>query len=197
MPTFKLATSVWHDSLLPRDACMINPVFHTINPAPDYDQLCTDWANAVNTCFNFQNNNKITVKAYNVRTHPHGPPLAEKTINPVGWTVAPIMREIALCLSFFAGTNTKWTRGRLYVPAFWVATPTSVVVRPSGAIRSSVGALAQKAADLGGVDVDWSVYSKTKDTNNAISDWWVDDEWDIQRRRGLRTTARTTGTVSE
>jgi len=30
-----------------------------------------------------------------------------------------------------------------------------------------------------------------------VSNWWVDDEWDTVRSRGLRPDIRVTGTVSE
>jgi hypothetical protein len=40
------------------------------------------------------------------------------------------------------------------------------------------------------------VYSPTTGQTKKVEHWWVDDEWDTQRRRGLRATTRDEGTVS-
>jgi hypothetical protein len=39
-------------------------------------------------------------------------------------------------------------------------------------------------------NTNWIVYSKTAGQSYGVSDCWVDDEWDIQRSRGLRGTTR-------
>jgi hypothetical protein len=39
---------------------------------------------------------------------------------------------------------------------------------------------------------NWIVYSKVAGAGYGVSDYWVDDEWDTQRSRGLRATTRQT-----
>jgi hypothetical protein len=50
---------------------------------------------------------------------------------------------------------------------------------------------------LGGLDVDWVVYSRVDNRSSPVTDWFVDNSWDTQRRRGPRATSRITGTTSE
>jgi hypothetical protein len=50
-------------------------------------------------------------------------------------------------------------------------------------------------ANLGGVDVQWCVYSPTtpgdmSDKFKQVTRGWIDNEWDTQRSRGLRATLR-------
>jgi hypothetical protein len=41
----------------------------------------------------------------------------------------------------------------------------------------------------------WQQWSVTDRVGGAVTDYWVDDEWDIQRKRGLKPTTRQTGKV--
>jgi hypothetical protein len=45
---------------------------------------------------------------------------------------------------------------------------------------------------IGGEDVEWAIYSPTANLHKTITDIWVDDAWDTQRRRGLAPTTRDT-----
>ena len=47
-------------------------------------------------------------------------------------------------------------------------------------------------ANLGGVNVDWQVYSPTDGVGRTVKSYWCDDEWDTMRSRGLRSTMRQT-----
>jgi hypothetical protein len=196
----RLATSVWHSSLLPRDAAMINPVMHNtggIFSPTDWAGLTDEWIAAFKTWSGIGTTNQINVKVYDVAGTPPNPPIVDKTVNANAVTGVGSPREIACCLSFFAGQNVKRKRGRLYVPFYWLFPASALADRPSSTVRAKVGELAQVLQDLGSVDIDWSVWSKADGQAHAVSDWWVDDEWDTQRRRGLRPTARLTGTTSE
>ena len=72
-----------------------------------------------------------------------------------------------------------------------------LTTRPSQTTRDKVAELAPILAALGGVDVDWSVWSKVDGQARAVTNWWIDDEWDTQRLRGLRGATRTEGTTTE
>jgi len=197
MAPIKLSTTVWHDSLLPRDGCQITPVVNGTGPTTDAKQIADDWMVAFKGWATKAATCQITVKAYDVSKPKPNYPLYERTDNPGMFTVSTCPRELALCLSFFATNNVKRRRGRLYLPFHWWATAAAIPVRPGTNEQNKLGELATILQALGGVDVDWSVWSKVDGAARAVTDWWVDNEWDAQRRRGLRGTSRTEGTTSE
>lgn len=197
MPIYRLATAVNVGTMLNRDVMMINPVVNDQGLTTDPDSLAQDWANAVASKLSSAGAPRVTVKVYDVQEHPHGPPKATKTANTLTYLPVRSIREVALCLSFYSGYNAKRRRGRLYIPLNWLSTTASVPGRPDTSQQDAVGAWAASLESLGGVDVDWSIYSKVDNVARKVTDWWVDDEWDIQRRRGDRPTARRTGTTSE
>lgn len=112
----------------------------------------------------------------------------------VGSTDASGPREVALCLSFYGTRNLPSQRGRLYVGPF----PASMMsVRPSASAIGACVGLANGIKNLGGVDVDWQVYSQKRNLSYDVTNFWVDNEWDTVRSRGLRSTTRTLGVTSE
>jgi len=197
MPPIKLATSIWHSSALARDAMQINPVFNVQSPAPDYADLVGDWITALRGWGTNIGTAQITVKAYDVSRPTPNYPVYEKTENTGTVGTANLPRELALCLSFYAGSNIKRRRGRLYLPLVWGVGTGALGERPTQTNIDKVAALVPILTALGGLDVDWSVWSKADGTARAVTHWWVDNEWDIQRMRGLRGTTRSEGTTSE
>lgn len=128
--------------------------------------------------------------------------------------------EVAVCLSFqgerTSGVNMRRRRGRVYLGPFQVGTGDMQMV-PSGLISPLVTAaddyLLTPTAPLG--LSEWAIYSRythfgvpvgTKldpDVHEEIPDalpasfvpverCWIDNAWDIQRRRGPAATSRTT-----
>lgn len=104
--------------------------------------------------------------------------------------------EVALCGSFqgqkTSGVPQARRRGRIYFGPI-VATQIAPTARPSSTL---VTALAQALDDLktasdGAATWTWCVWSTVTGTNVPISDGWVDDEFDVQRRRGRIATSRT------
>lgn len=101
-------------------------------------------------------------------------------------------REVALCLSFFSERNLPRNRGRIYIGPWSV---THMNERPSAGPIGSLEQLKTDLANIGGTDVEWCVFSPTTgpaspDSFKKVSAGWVDNEWDTQRSRGLRATAR-------
>lgn len=97
-------------------------------------------------------------------------------------------REVSLCLSFYGDRNLPRTRGRIYLcPTF----KGSLNVRPAAVQITPALDLATALGDVGGVDVDWVIYSPTSGQYSQVQTAYVDDEWDAMRSRGLRSTART------
>jgi hypothetical protein len=178
---------------------MINPVFHNtggIFTTTDWSSFADSWIAAFKTWSGIGTTSQIGVKIYDVAGPPPHEPIVEKLVNPGVAAGVGSPREIAVCLSFNALPATKRTRGRLYVPFYWLFPASSLADRPNATVRAKVGSLAGVLAGLGGVDIDWSVHSPTTGQTKKVEHWWVDDEWDTQRRRGLLATTRDEGTVS-
>jgi hypothetical protein len=150
----------------------------------------------------------VRVRLYTVQPDgSSGDPLSD-TAMPItdagGSNSAP--SELAVCLSFMAddssGAPIRNRRGRIYLGP--VSTETfeeiSNVVRVYDTARTAIKDAAVRLIGLGDVlGVQWSVYSqKWKDTHPLdssafpVSSGFVDNEFDVQRSRGIRTSARTT-----
>lgn len=203
MPQHIKAQCSWQvGSALPRDRVQITPCFRAQQDldigGTDWQQLCDDLANGLNTWGSpiVGNSHEIVVKLYELEQLPPNRPRATKTLNVGNASEASIFREMACCLSFNGGAAGPRQRGRLYVPAFLAMSGTTPGIRPSTTVRDKVAALVPLFAGLGGANIDWIVWSPTNQTATRVEKWWVDDEWDVQRRRGLRPTTRTAGTTS-
>jgi hypothetical protein len=197
----KLATSVWHTSTAPRDAAMINPVINSTVAGNDWTGLANDWLTRFQAWSGIGTTSQIQCKVYDAtvvgtKSNPNYP-LATVVRNVGVAANVGSPREIAVCLSFYADVNAKRHRGRLYVPFYWLFPASALADRPSATVRQKVGELADVLGAVGAVDDDWSVWSKVDHVARKVTHWWVDDEWDTQRRRGLRPTTRNQGTTSE
>jgi len=103
--------------------------------------------------------------------------------------------EVCLCLSYQApkisGIPQARRRGRIYLGPFDAST--NVSVRPSSAlvtlVKNSADALYAAGIATAG-DWNWAVYSTVLGGTADVSNGWVDDEWDTQRRRGRVATSR-------
>lgn len=196
MPIWRLQTIFQLDTAFPRDAMVITPHFDDHGILSDPGNLCSDLAAAMAGKPGIRAT-KVTVKAYDAQGTPPVYPVAQASVNDltIGQTAVP--REMCLCLSFFSERNIPSQRGRLYIPADFVVASGAMGKQPSSPQMTSVADFATIFKDLGGVDVDWSVYSRKHDKAYPVSDWWVDNEWDTMRSRGLHSTNRITGQVNE
>jgi hypothetical protein len=113
--------------------------------------------------------------------------------------------EVSLCVSFqaprFSGLPQARRRGRLYIGPWSVASNDGLLGRPAAGLRTGLTTALQTFLTLSknaGTLWEWLVYSPTGDAAGAatpfaaVDNGWVDDEWDIQRRRGLLPTTRST-----
>lgn len=189
----RLQCAMLADTAFPRDRMVINPTFEMTGALHDPQQLATDLATALDSYWT--SIGEIIVKAYDVEGTKPVYPSGSSTKNASAMRNSTLPRELACCLSFYAGQNVPRRRGRLFLPISLV-TGAAVTLRPSTAVRTKVSELVPILAGLGGVDVDWVVYSQRDHAAHKVTNWWVDDEWDVQRSRGLRATTRLTGTTS-
>jgi len=197
MPIYRLQCSFGADTAFPRDRFVFTPHFNVSLPGADVQALCDDLAAGLQAWFVAQSspNREISVKGYDAQGTPPVFPVGDALLNPGDYPASGAARELAICLSFYSERNRPRQRGRLYIPHAFFGS--GVGLRPGAADRGRVGELATIFANLGGTDVDWVVFSRADNAARSVSDWWVDDEWDIIRSRGLRPTTRLAGTVDE
>lgn len=192
MPIFRFQVAAAADTVLPRDRIINTLWFNDRGPDTDLHNLCQDLANIFGTFYYNGPTREIDVRAYDDADTP-GPPSDRFTLNTGAAPVSGSPREVALCLSFYAGQNSARHRGRIYLPAFELG---ALGLRPTNAQMDKVLNLGDQFSGLGGADVDWIVKSRKAGGGGTVTNTWVDDEWDTQRRRGLRSTTRRTDTVS-
>jgi hypothetical protein len=187
----------WYDSLAPRDAVVIDPVFNIAQPlggTDDPQQLCDDLATAWSGLTSHAS--QVRVRAYAL-PYVRGTGHVGEAIQNVG--LAPPStkpRELAVCLSFYADKNKPRQRGRLYMPVELLP-GAATSNRPTTAQMSACFDPMTAFTALGGINVDWSVYSVRDDQHRPITNAWVDNEWDVIRSRGLQGTSRQLRTTSE
>lgn len=197
MPIWKLQVAIAADSVFPRDKMVMTPHFNDQGATTDPQSLCTDLAAALKPWITNSQGHQIEVTAYDAQGAVPVVPQGYAVVSAGLAAAMPCPREIAVCLSFYSGFNRARQRGRLYVPYGLIGTAAGLDVRPSATVRTKIGTLAPILQDLGGVDVDWCIFSKVGNVARPVTNWWVDDEWDTVRSRGLRATTRTQGTTSE
>lgn len=197
MPVLRLQTSFGADSPDARDRFIITPHLNDTALGADADQLCADWAD---TLLGWMPPplRQIEVTAYDAQGTPPVFPIGHAMRNAGLFPESSCPREVAVCLSFYSERNLPRQRGRLYIPMPLLLNAFSVgSARPTVPLMEKVLNLAEGLSNLGGVDTDWSVYSRVDDEARAVSNAYVDDEWDTIRSRGLRPTTRATSTHDE
>lgn len=189
------------DSMLPRDVHTITPCFRHQNVLPtddvNWQTLCDDLHNGIKTWLGGAGSlRQMTTKLYEIvpPSNDVNRPRATKQDNAGAFSPTSYPGEVCCCLSFYGGSNNPWNRGRLYIPV-WMYSGAAPTKRPNSSDRTQIGTLVPIFAGLGGVNVDWIVWSKSRSSATKVTNWFVDDEYDTQRRRGLRPTARTAGTT--
>lgn len=173
--------------------------------APDLTELAL-WHSALVTFYqtvdNYMGNlvrgsDGLLLKSYDLADpSPRAPVLTfEADLTPVAGT--PLPPEISLVMSFQApqesGISQARRRNRIYLP-FIVDSTNDTGGRPSAALVTALAnagdALLTASGPTSG-DWQWVVYSPTDDAIDVVDNGWVDNDWDIQRRRGRPATSRT------
>jgi hypothetical protein len=159
----------------------------------DLEDMCADIVGLYQARY-LDTTGEIHCKAYDVGPKPNYP-RAEVIVNTgAAWAVGS-PREIALVLSFAAEhRGNKSERGRIYLMPSLNSTFSPPGLRPTPAELNWALSFYTTAngsfPDLGGVDWKFGVYSKTYQRFTQSQQAWVNDDWDVQRRRGLRESTR-------
>lgn len=183
-------------SLLARDEITSTVYFDTdeLGTEPDYGAIAADlrvgWATHTPQVAGFWG---LRVKVYNMADpKPREPRAVSEGEEPSSAAPGPL--EVASCLSFYSERNLPRRRGRVFVGPW----PASVMdVRPGASVETALRGLAGMLANIGGANVDWCIFSPTSNAYFKVTDWWMDNAWDTQRRRGSDATARIVGVTSE
>lgn len=156
---------------------------------PDYQDLANqvrDVYKATTWCSGM----KIEVRAYDMADAKPRPERAFSTVQNTG-TIRTGPHQVAVALSYYADRNLPRQRGRIFTGP-WSSTSDLL---DSGGMGFLI-TFGQALAGVGGLNVDWSLYSPTNGTHTRISNIWVDNSWDVIRSRKLPATARQTATIN-
>lgn len=102
-------------------------------------------------------------------------------------------RELAICMSFYSHRNLPRRRGRIYIGPLVIeaALTASNGHLVSTAAVTAINESALRLASEGvGDKLDWSILSPTAQELYPVTGGWVDNDFDIQRRRGIVATTR-------
>lgn len=143
--------------------------------------------------------NFATVRWYNLADPPPREPLVQPLLVSLTTVASSIPTETACVLSFqgerVSGVPQARRRGRIYLGGLatgWIATGASATF-PMMSV-AGVNAVATAAdnlrTDLAAGTFKWSVWSPTDATFTLVSNGWVDNSPDTQRRRGVGASSR-------
>lgn len=106
--------------------------------------------------------------------------------------------EVSLCMSFqgdpTSGQPQARRRGRVYIGPLSDDALASATGRPAELFVTALVNAGQALLDASQASAtwDWIVWSPTAASQFVVTNGWVDNEFDTQRRRGLRATGRST-----
>lgn len=111
--------------------------------------------------------------------------------------------ESAICCSFqgdqVSGAPQARRRGRVFLGGWGSATEpgdATTFPGPDVALIASINTAAETLVGSAFADGwQWVVYSRVNNTGAPITNGWVDDAWDTQRRRGNAPTSRAVWSV--
>lgn len=190
MPLVRIIASTNYSAATPAKEAFVNTFYFNVSGSvdpPDYNQLLTDFV-ALQQTQSYNAGRFYDYRAYNMDEPTPREQKGRKTGTFTG-TATEGVAQVALCLSYYADRNLPRQRGRVYLGP-WT---TSTLMPSSGQITTALN-LAGKLAGLGGLNVDWSLWSPTTQTHTRINHAWVDNSWDIIRARKFPASSRQTWT---
>lgn len=127
-------------------------------------------------------------------------PVRDQSVGGITTGSTSLPHELALCMSFQApqqsGQSQARRRGRLYLGPFADDASNSANGFPAAATLTQLGNAIQNLLDASQAAATWAwaVYSPTNAAAIEVTNAWLDNAWDVQRRRGVSSTSRTTFT---
>lgn len=181
MPLTRWIISTKNSVSSPAESAIVNTLYFNVSGSvdePNYQSLGDDLA-AIWRARPWCTGRFLDVRGYDM-ADPE--PRPQKYLGRTQTSGTPVSspHQVALCLSYYADRNLPSSRGRIYTGPWAVGGEYATNAQISGLIG-----LAGALAGLGGLNVDWSLYSPKTGTATRINHAWVDDSWDIIRSRKL------------
>jgi hypothetical protein len=140
------------------------------------------------------------IKFYDMEAPSPRPPLTDALFG-LSASAAPstLPQEVALCMSFqadrIAGRQQSRRRGRVYLGPFGATTADTTAGRPSSGTLTTLSTAANNwlTATNAASGWFWGVHSTVEPAPNnmvKVTNGWIDNAWDTQRRRGQKPTTR-------
>ena len=198
--TYKFQVSLPVTDLAPRNRVVNTIHLEHVTGADEggLENMCADIAQLWQNRYQ-RMTTEIDVRAYDVDAVPNYP-RAQVVLNVGQFWPINVPRELALCVSY-AGDyrGNKSERGRMYLmPALHGVMATGMGDRPSQAqldwALEWYSKPNESLPDLGGIDWKFGVWSRRYQKFTQSQQAWVNDDWDVQRRRGLRESTRVVAT---
>lgn len=215
---YRIIASIAMDTALPEDVCVNTWHFLHENEPPGttpqdsandmIDQLEEFYTGIDGVIYPAIVGTSIECRAYDMADPEPRVPVLTRIITIAPTTATPLPPEMAVCLSMKAdvesGEIAARRRGRVYVGPLQVGLPgvTSGKVIVSASYTGNIADNAELAFRTGltGSDPYLCVYSRTEDEGGAsvadsfhkVTSIYVDNAFDVQRRRGHESTARLT-----
>jgi hypothetical protein len=134
-----------------------------------------------------------TLKVFNLDDPEPRVPVHLEVVASTAFSAAgpPLPTEVAICGSYQAaassGSPQARRRGRIYIGPLPQACVTS-----TGMVRTNEQLIIRRAmrALVNDTATNWAVYSRRDNAGYLVSNGWVDDAFDIQRRRGVSALVR-------
>jgi len=145
--------------------------------------------------------NASFVKVYNLAdAQPRIPTIFPWTLAAASGAAVDFPAEVAICVSYYAQVNQPRFRGRVFFGP-WLAgvgvdDGTTNRAMPSAVLRDSVAQTIKRLVDKPNESYQLAVYSTVDNVARPVTAGWVDDAWDIQRRRGQDAANRTLWTAA-
>lgn len=206
----RIQCSIPHVSGIPEDSVQNTWHFETTDPvmltgAAECVAALRDFYQAIDgSVFPDSVASPIAVKVYNLADVTPRVPVLTDTIIIVPGAAEPLPSQVALVLSFQgvqeSGQPQARRRGRVFIGPNNVSSTSTTddYSRPDAAVLATLvtaaTTLISQASSTGNF---WCVYSPTTDATESLADaffivtnGWIDNRWDTQRRRLPAATAR-------
>jgi hypothetical protein len=141
------------------------------------------------------------VKLYNMADPIPRVPIFDLPLGLTGsFPLNTLPQEVALCLSFqgakISGENQARRRGRIFLGPFSSSAADTGTGRPEDDLITAVSDTANTLLTTSNAATGWkwaviSVTGPTAPNATVVTNGWVDNAWDTQRRRGNKAGART------
>lgn len=202
MPHYKVLVRIGMDSGLPADAAVNTWHCDALSLPSGYEDFVDD-LEAFYQAIDGQMSSAIdpsalTATVYRMADPEPRAPVYVKTFSSITTSTDAWPPELSVCLSFqgvrTSGQSQARRRGRVYLGPLAAVPVSGTNPQISPTTIGVIQTAAQNLLDASDASATytWCVYSVSDDDLVEVDNGWIDNAVDIQRRRGLRATTRST-----